>query len=278
MENKISKPDISGRKINIKKVTSSLEIIEIDDIIPTELLLSIVLNSKPLSILSCSPGSTIELVIGYLVNNGYIADMKSINLLRLCGQDMDNIIKKNEFMIKAEVLTDTDNQKTPGHADFKYISSACGSIDDFVVNKQLKKNTYKIKINPEVINSLNAQNQKKQKFKNQFGGLHSATLFASDGSIISLYEDIGRHNCIDKIAGFMQINKIEPKNKLIFTTGRLSLDVIYKVAVMSIPVIITNSSVTHSAATLAKKLGITAIGYARGGRFNIYSCPGRIAG
>lgn len=278
MENKISKPDISGRKIKIKKITSSLEIIEMDDIIPTELLLTIVLNRNPLSIISCSPGSTIELVIGYLVNNGYIAGRESINLLRVCGRENDNIIKKNDFMIKAEVLTDDDNQKTSGPADFKYISSACGSIDDFVVNKQLQKNTCKIKINPGVINSLNVQNLKKQKFKNQFGGLHSAALFDSDGSLISLYEDIGRHNCIDKIAGFMQLKGIEPKNKLIFTTGRLSLDVIYKVAIMSVPVIITNSSVTHGAATLAKKLGITAIGYARGGRFNIYSCPGRIAG
>ena len=276
MENKVSVSGRSGRKIKIKKITSSLEIIEMTDTIPTELLLTIILNGNSLSIISCSPENVIELVIGYLVNNGYIADKKAINLLKICGLEMDSIIKNNEFMIKAEVLTEVDTNKPYAPVDFKYISSACGSIDDFAVNKHLQKNIGKIKINPGIINSLNAENLKKQKFKNRFGGLHSAALFDSDGNLISLYEDIGRHNCIDKIAGFMQMSRIKPENKLIFTTGRLSLDVIYKAAIMSIPVIITNSSITHSAATLAKKLGITAVGYARGGRFNIYSCPGRI--
>jgi FdhD protein len=278
LENKISKPCISGRKIKIKRITSSPEVIELDDTIPAELLLTIILNGNPLSIISCSPENIIELVIGHLVNNGYIPDRNAINLLKICEQEMKSTIKKNEFMAKVEVFTIADSGKPGNQADFKYISSACGSIDDFVLNKQLQKNKGNIKIKPAIINSLNSENLKKQKYKNRFGGLHSAALFDSDGNLISLYEDIGRHNCIDKIAGFLQTGKINPENKLLFTTGRLSLDVIYKAGRMSVPVIITNSSVTYSAAILAKKLGITAIGYARGGRFNIYSCPGRIAG
>ncbi|HEY0089890.1 MAG TPA: formate dehydrogenase accessory sulfurtransferase FdhD, partial [Candidatus Lokiarchaeia archaeon] len=72
------------------------------------------------------------------------------------------------------------------------------------------------------------------------------------------------------------IKKIPAQDKIIFTTGRLSIDVVYKICRMQIPIIVTNSSVTFSAALLAKKTNLTVIGYARSGRFNIYSGSRRI--
>ena len=123
---------------------------------------------------------------------------------------------------------------------------------------------------------LNKKTSGQQKYKKEFGGLHSAALFNKDGNLLNLVEDIGRHNCIDKIAGYMFIKKIPAQDKIIFTTGRLSIDVIYKICRMQIPIIVTNSSVTFSAALLAKKINLTVIGYARSGRFNIYSGSRRI--
>ena len=89
-------------------------------------------------------------------------------------------------------------------------------------------------------------------------------------------EDIGRHNCIDKLAGYIATHNIDPCGKIIFTTGRLSIDIIFKIYMMSVAVIVSNSSITHSAVLLAKRMGITSIGYLRGGRFNIYSNPSRV--
>ncbi len=74
----------------------------------------------------------------------------------------------------------------------------------------------------------------------------------------------------------MLINSIAPEDKIIFTSGRASMDLVFKVLRMSVPVIVTNSSVTYNAAEAAQKAGLTLIGYARGKRFNIYSCPERI--
>jgi len=94
--------------------------------------------------------------------------------------------------------------------------------------------------------------------------------------MIIAMEDIGRHNCLDKVFGHIFIRELDPLNKMIFTSGRVSLDLVFKVSRISVPVIVTNSSVTYSAAMLADKIGLTIIGYARGNRFNIYSCPERI--
>ena len=74
----------------------------------------------------------------------------------------------------------------------------------------------------------------------------------------------------------MLINSITPKDKMIFTSGRASLDLVFKALKMSVPIIVTNSSVTYNATEIAQKAGLTLIGYARGKRFNIYSCPERI--
>jgi FdhD protein len=165
----------------------------------------------------------------------------------------------------------------------KFISPGCGSFDDIILSKisqsgKIKKPGLSNELlHAGTILGLSSKTAKNQGLKNKFGGLHSAALFDYSGNCIKVYEDIGRHNCIDKISGFMATRKISPDSKLVFTTGRISLDVIFKIYMMKIPVIISNSSITHSAIFLAKKTQITTIGYARGGRFNIYSHPSRIA-
>jgi FdhD protein len=131
-------------------------------------------------------------------------------------------------------------------------------------------------VDNKVILELGKKLIKEQKYKNEFGGLHSAALFNNEGQMLSLMEDLGRHNCIDKIYGHMLINSITPEDKMIFTSGRASLDLVFKALKMSVPIIVTNSSVTYDAAEIAQRAGLTLIGYARGKRFNIYSCPERI--
>ena len=265
-----------GKKVKIEKIKVSAGSEILQDIIPAELFLTIVLNNNAISIISCSPHNLIELTIGYLINNGYIEKYSDVNIINFC-QDFLNK-KKSGTILNAQVDVNA-NCKINNLSDLKYpkfISSACGSMDEFVLEKRLNRIKSDIKISPEVIFKLNLETVKQQKYKKELGGLHSAALFDKDGKFLDLMEDIGRHNCIDKITGYMLINNIEFSDKIIFTTGRLSLDVIYKICRMSVPIIVTNSSITHSAVRLAKKMNLTAIGYARSGRFNVYSNPIRI--
>jgi len=266
----------SGRKIRIKKIkTSEIEAEKID-VIPYELLLTIYLNNISISTISCSPFNLIMLTVGFLINNGYIDKYSDINLLKICDHENNGIAGQNKFSRKVEVFTTVKSDENVILQNQKYISSACGSIDDFILGKDLKKIKSSIRVNSEVILKLNIETLKHQRHKKAHGGLHSAALFDKNGIISVIMEDIGRHNCIDKIAGHILIKRLPVNDKIIFTTGRLSLDIIYKISKMLIPVIVTNSSITYSAAITARKLNLTAIGYARGGRFNIYSCPRRV--
>jgi FdhD protein len=265
-----------GKNIIIKKFKAGSFKANTHDTIPAELLLTIFLNNNPVTTISCSPQNLIELATGFLINNGYIEKYSDIDIVRLCEEDLKDNTANNFLAGKIDFFGKASNNYAKKGRQAVFISTACGTIDDFVLNSNIDKITSKVKVNSEVIQKLNLETLNHQKYKKELGGLHSATLFDSNGRFIIIFEDIGRHNCIDKIAGFMLINKIEFSDKIIFTTGRLSLDAIYKICKMTIPVIVTRSSITYSAARLSKKMNLTAIGYARSGRFNIYSYPSRI--
>ena len=267
-----------GKNIKIKKIKSSSGKSDVIDTIPFELILTISLNSSDIVIISCTPASLIELTVGYLANNDYIQDHSEIELLKICSYDINKIISRNDLSLRIEVIASGGRGKTKNTRGLRFIPSGCGSIDDFILEKGLKKIESNSRAAADIVLKLNKETISRQKHKKEFGGLHSAALFDMGGTLLYLAEDIGRHNCIDKIAGYMLIKKLIPRDKIIFTTGRLSIDVIYKICRMQVPIIVTNSSVTFGAASLAKKIGLTVIGYARGGRFNIYSCPRRIIG
>ena len=277
-----------GKTIKIQKIKASGIWEEKQDIIPGELLLNIFINGQRVSVLSCSPSGIIELVTGYIISNGYADDYGDIELVDLCrdeenvGQDVND--KETGFygIMSAKVrITGNDRADPPGGL-VSYLSAGCGNLDPAAIGEVFKKNTDLKKskkdmtVDYRVILELGKKLIEKQKYKKEFGGLHSAALFDTGGQMLSLMEDLGRHNCIDKIFGHMLINSISPKDKMILTSGRASLDLVFKALKMSVPIVVTNSSVTYNAAETAQKAGLTLIGYARGKRFNIYSCPERI--
>jgi formate dehydrogenase accessory protein FdhD len=337
-----------GKSVAIEKINAvNREILK--DTIPVELVLTIILNNRPVASISCLPDNLIELAIGYLLNNGYVKKYSDIILLRLCEKELNlkkipsqaiwvdarsGIEHKQENIagrvsesepgietkcdnkhesdsqtwgdIKREPVIETghkseiryDSKREPdseiahgietGHSDdpgfklnrerIKYIPSGCGSFDEIILQKEqeIGRVKSKSKVSSSTILKLNLKNLKNQKIKKEFGGLHSSALFDYDCNCLCIMEDIGRHNCIDKLAGYIATHNIDPYGKIIFTTGRLSIDIIFKIYMMSVAVIVSNSSITHSAVLLAKRVGITSIGYLRGGRFNIYSNPSRI--
>jgi FdhD protein len=273
LEGRISK---LGKNIKIEKIKASSGKSYVIDTIPFELILKISLNGNDIALISCSPAGLIELTVGYLANNSYIQNYSDIELLKMCSQDLNKIISRNDLALKIEVSASSRREKIKAPDSHKFISSGCGSIDEFISEKGLKKIKSNVRAGYATVLKLNKATINRQKYKKELGGLHSAALFDSDGNLLNIAEDIGRHNCIDKIAGHMLINNLIPRDKIIFTTGRLSIDLIYKICRMQIPIIVTNSSVSFSAVALAKKMCLTSIGYARSGRFNIYSCPRRI--
>ena len=108
------------------------------------------------------------------------------------------------------------------------------------------------------------------------GGVHTAAL--SDGEkIVYLADDIGRHNCIDKVVGWALLNMtVEPPRRVILSSGRLCAAIVSKAIRGRVPFVISHSAPTVGAVQLAEKFGITLVGFVRGGRFNIYSHTERV--
>ena len=98
------------------------------------------------------------------------------------------------------------------------------------------------------------------------GSIHGCVLARRDEPLIYV-EDVGRHNAVDKIAGWMFLNKVSPEDKIFFTTGRLTSEMVLKCAAMGIPILISRSGFTAWSVELARQVNMTLIGRARGQRF-----------
>ncbi|WP_350333696.1 formate dehydrogenase accessory sulfurtransferase FdhD [Coralliovum pocilloporae] len=107
------------------------------------------------------------------------------------------------------------------------------------------------------------------------GAIHGCVLCAEDRPLVYM-EDVGRHNAVDKIAGWMHMNGVDPSDKIFYTTGRLTSEMVIKTAMMGIPILVSRSGFTASGVELAREVGLTLIGRARGKRFVALSGADRI--
>lgn len=256
-----------GAEVRIKKVWQSGKSENIDDVIPLEQLLVIFVNDAKISTLSCSPTSEIELAIGHIYTSGYLDNIDRIKTINLCDDDKGKMVREIKIYADIEIAKEKTNV---------FVASGCGNIDDLILEKKINKLRGKTKIDADTILSLGKRTLENQRFKKELGGLHSGVFFDNEGNIILQREDIGRHNCLDKIIGSCLLKDIDIGNGMIYTTGRVSLDVVLKLARAGVSILVTNSSVSEKAVGAAKKLDFILIGYSRGKRFNIYNDTGRI--
>ena len=118
----------------------------------------------------------------------------------------------------------------------------------------------------ELLKSLNEYNEV---YKNA-GAVHGCALCSESLGIEQFIEDVGRHNAVDAIAGYMWLNDIQGEGKLFYTTGRLTSEMIIKVALMGIPVLLSRSGITRMGLDIAQKVGVTLIARAKGRHFMVY--------
>lgn len=107
------------------------------------------------------------------------------------------------------------------------------------------------------------------------GAIHGATLCEEDRPIV-YFEDVGRHNAVDKVAGWMELNGISPEDKIFYTTGRLTSEMVIKTVMMGIPILVSRSGFTAWGVELARQAGLTLIGRMKGKRFLAVSGAERI--
>ncbi len=235
-----------------------------EDFVAVEVPLTLVINEEELVTLLCSPANLKELVTGFLFTSGLILKKEDIKKIIL---DEERWVA-NIGLVKADTDLVFKRMYTSGCGKGTLFYNAFDRANRVKVNSDLKIDARKISL-------LMTNFQKKSKIYLQTGGVHSAALADGDGIII-FKEDIGRHNAIDKVIGQGLHEKVDFGNKVMITSGRISSEVLLKAQKCRIPVIVSKSAPTNQAVKLAKDMGITLIGFARGSRMNVYSGEARI--
>jgi FdhD protein len=128
-----------------------------------------------------------------------------------------------------------------------------------------------------IITGLPGQLRGAQRVFEETGGLHAAGLFDAGGSLLSLREDVGRHNAVDKVAGWALLEGRLPLSEhVLMVSGRLSFEIVQKAAVAGIPIACAVSAPSSLAVDAARELRVTVVGFLRGEGFNVYTHPERI--
>jgi FdhD protein len=161
------------------------------------------------------------------------------------------------------------------------MTSSCGvcgkaSLDALHV-RGCSKIEDKIRVESEMIRKMLDALRGAQAVFNRTGGLHASGLFNSEGKLLSLREDVGRHNALDKLIGSQLLaGSIPLRERILAVSGRSSFEIIQKSLVASIPVIVAVGAPSSLAVELARDFDVTLIGFAREDSFNIYSGRERI--
>lgn len=222
--------------------------------------LTVYLNWRPIVTLMTLGARAESLALGYLKNQGFISDLKQLESV-IVDWDVNSAA-----IITSESTTDLEEKLSE-----KTVTTGCGQgtvyggfmdgLDDIVLPQpQLKQSMIY-----SLLKNISAYNET---YKNA-GAVHGCGL-CQDDQIVDFVEDVGRHNAVDTLAGEMWLKQDRGNNKLFYTTGRLTSEMVIKVAKMGIPVVLSRSGATQMGLELAQKLGITMIARAKGKHFLIY--------
>lgn len=224
---------------------------------------TIYVNGQELVTILCTPNKMSFLVLGFLASEGIIQSLDDVGVLRVC-EDEGNMV---DVRLRDESLA------LPRK---RVLLSGCGGGVTF---EDLKAShprlTSSFTVTSAQITKLMRDLQKNAQVYRSAGGIHASAL--SDGErLLVVAEDVGRHNTLDKIRGECIYCHIPTTDRIILTTGRISSEMVNKAVRMEVPVVVSRTSPTDLAIRLAESWGITVIGYVRGEKMNIYTCPERI--
>ena len=233
---------------------------------------------KNIAVTMRTPGNDFELVLGFLYSEGIIKNKSDVQAITRMDNLEDSSNIENTVLVELEETLSVDPQKIRNF----YINSSCGIcgsqvVDDIGSLKQYHSSVSDFLVAESVLRTLPGRLQQQQDAFSQTGGLHASALFDQQGSILSLFEDVGRHNALDKLIGSeLQNNNLPLFQSGLILSGRTSFELIHKAALAGIPVVVSIGAPSSLAVDAAWEYEITLAGFLQADRFNIYSFPRRI--
>ena len=262
----ILQPNIDDNKLT-KKVSGINELNEPIDIdVVTEKPLTIYLNSQEIVTTMTLGDMPKELSVGYLLNQNMINRKDVIEDIDY-DEDIDVVVVRTKRKTNYEKKL-SKKIRTSGCAVGTVYGDMMEIFYDIKLNNETKiKSSWMRKISKNIIEVPSLYLKA--------GAIHGCALCLND-NILAYVEDVGRHNAVDKIAGWMFLNNIEGNDKIFYTTGRLTSEMIIKTVQMEIPILLSRSGFTKSGVNLANEANLSLIGRMKGKRFILLSGRHRV--
>jgi FdhD protein len=255
---------------------------EIDDLISIEEPLEISIKFKDqdkwvnqiLSITMRTPGHDEDLVRGFLFNEQIVQNISHIESIKSFGD------KVGQYKIQNKILATLNNSQNVNITKIKrefLTNSSCGvcgksSLDALEIIKKDKTLLTEPKLTKEVILQSSEILKNSQSEFSKTGGIHASGLFTSNGKLIAISEDVGRHNALDKLVGNILNKKLlNSKEQFITCSGRLNFELVQKVLMTNIGIMVGVGAPTSLAIDLASKFNMTLIGFVKKDGFNVYT-------
>jgi FdhD protein len=261
----------TGKVLIIK--FSDTERIQTDDLVTLEEPLEIYIDNEPFYMTMRMPGDEILLALGICFTDGIINSMEDVTGVNYCSDISQN--KINVYL--SPMINKEDRLKKKRRRSTAYSSCGiCGTdmIEGIAVSKDRIEE--RIKMGASDISEMQKVMQENQIIFPVTGGTHAAGIFSAERELLAFSEDVGRHNALDKAIGKLLFSRSIKKAAIVVLTSRLSFEMVQKAARLGAEIVCGVSSPTSLAIELAKTVNLTLIGFLRGNRGNIYTCPERI--
>ena len=242
------------------------------DLLAVEEPLEIRVGGQPLSVTMRTPGDDLDLTAGFLAAEGIIAGPADLARITMCAGNVAEVTLADGVGLPMERL----------HRHF-LTSSACGvcgkdSIESIRLTARYDVSADPLRISPAALAGLPDRLRAAQRVFASTGGLHAAGLFAADGTLLVLREDVGRHNAVDKVIGWaLRGGRLPLASCVLLVSGRASFELTQKALMAGLPLLAAVSAPSSLAAELAAESGMTLVGFLRGESMNVYTGAERVA-
>lgn len=254
-------------KRQVLKVSENTATWEEDEVV-TEYPLTLFVNDREFATIVCTPSDLEEMVIGFLASEGAIRSYSEIKQVSIDTVNGFAYIELHEQTLLSQQFYSK-----------RRITSCCGksrqSFYFFSDARTTKPVETTNAVTPKQCILLMNKLQASSEIHRNTGGVHNAALCSPD-ELLFTYSDIGRHNALDKIFGYCLKEGIPTQDKILVFSGRISSEVLLKAAKIGAGILISKSAPTELALNLADELAITAIGFVRGSKLNVYTHPERV--
>ena len=277
---------VSSLAVDINKVSDGVQHARVDNVAveePLEIRLSYSTPdgraTRSISITMRTPGNDDELAAGFLLTESIIHKAQDILAIEPCGPPAPDTGVHNIVRVDLGADVEVDLGRLQRHF---YTTSSCGvcgktSLDALRVVGVKAIADDGVSFSRDVLTTIPDTLRKAQHTFEKTGGLHAAAAFDSNGNLIVTMEDVGRHNAVDKVIGYLLLNKQLPATRFgLMVSGRASFELMQKTLVADMPLLAAVSAPSSLAVQLAREFNMTLIGFLRGKTFNIYSGEQRI--